>query len=140
MQEAELRKVVLEPGFEIHADSDSQWFILYNGNRRNLIENEDFFSVWLLLERPFEEVRAELDEVRVASGAHKPFPMWKVIAAALDSRSGNWTERAMVWAPNLPSEDKAKLRDSLVATKDSKWASQKSRQAAHRLLKEIERN
>ena len=133
-----IKSIILEQGFEIHSDPDSRWYISVDGKRRDLVNTEDFFSVWSLLERPFLEVKSELEELMLSSGSSTPFPMWKVVATAFDSRSENWTERAMSWVPYFSIDEKNNLKNYLLIVQNAKWASQKSRQIAHRVIRELE--
>lgn len=100
-----------------------------------LDEPKDFFRVWPLLERPLPEVRPLLDELAKNAGSIDRFPAWKVVAAAFKSESRPWTDFAVAWLPFLDEVEIGMLKSSLVAIRDSKWASQKSRQIARKFAR-----
>ena len=54
--------------------------------------------------------------------------------------SEQWTSLAMIWVPSLTMAEKISLKDLFVEVRDSRWASQKSRQLARKYVHEIERN
>jgi hypothetical protein len=122
-------------GLIINYDSHTKWSVLANGTKFNLDDVRDFYRVWLLLEHPFPQAKSSLDALAKDAGANEGFPFWKVIAAALDAKSAQWTDLAVGWLPFLDVTEIALLKDSLVAARDSKWASQHSRQIARKFAK-----
>jgi hypothetical protein len=124
----------------IRVSDDGDWLISTEEREFPLKEVNDFFRVWLLLERSFLVVRAALDEVARNARATEPFPFAKLIASALKAKSTQLTDRAVFWVSFLTIEDKASLKRLLVDVRDSKWASQKSRQLARKYVQEIVRS
>ncbi|ARO32362.1 hypothetical protein NXC14_PA00066 (plasmid) [Rhizobium sp. NXC14] len=130
----------IDVGLSITVTDAGDWIVKADGRDFQLKEISDFYRAWLLLERPFPDVKAAFDQI--ASNAKKtiPFPFAKLIASALKAKSGEWTDRAMLWVSFLTEAEKASLKDLFIEARDSKWASQKSRQLARQHLTRIERS
>ncbi|WP_162131161.1 hypothetical protein [Bradyrhizobium yuanmingense] len=126
-------------GMSIALTEAGAWVIRADVREFRLEEINDFYRAWLLLERPFSEVKAALDRIAHSASAATPFPFAKLIGSALRAKSGEWTDLAMVWIPFLAAAEKATLKDLLSDVRDSKWASQKTRQLARKYVNEIER-
>ncbi|MVT49925.1 hypothetical protein GPL17_05420 [Bradyrhizobium yuanmingense] len=129
----------IKPGLSIALTEAGSWTIRADDREFRLEEINDFYRAWLLLERPFSDVRDALDRVASSANAATPFPFAKLIGSALKGQSRNWTDLAMAWVPFLAAAERATLRDLLSEVRDSKWASQKTRQLARKYVKEIER-
>lgn len=129
----------IDRGISIDVSDAGAWIIRSENSEFPLEEVGDFFRAWLLLERPFADVKAAIDRVSSDANTATPFPYWKLIGSALKAPSAQWTDRAMAWVPFLPVTEKASLKDLFIEARDSKWASQKSRQLARKYVNEIER-
>jgi len=129
----------IDSGMRIALTEGGAWVIRADGREFRLEEINDFYRAWLLLERPFSEVKAALDQIACSASAVTPFPFAKLIGSALKAKSRHWTDLAMVWVAFLAAAEKATLKDLLSEVRDSKWASQKIRQLARKHVNEIER-
>jgi hypothetical protein len=127
-------------GINLDVSDAGAWVIRANDDAFPLEEVRDFFRAWLLLERPFDDVKAGLDRGRYSANPATPFPFWKLIGSALMGGSQRWTNRAMTWVPFLTMAEKIPLKDLLIEVRDSGWASQKIRQLARKYVNEIERS
>lgn len=58
----------------------------------------------------------------------------------MKAKSGEWTNRAMAWVPFLATAEKVTLKGLFADVRDSRWASQKTRQLARKYVNEIERS
>jgi hypothetical protein len=116
------------------------WIVRSRDNEFLLEETDDYFRAWLLFERPFSEVKSALERVAADANAGTSFSFAKLIGSALKAKSGQWTDRAMTWVPFLTLTEKVSLRSLFIEARDSKWASQKSRQLARNYVNEIERS
>ncbi|MBR0842503.1 hypothetical protein JQ607_20070 [Bradyrhizobium liaoningense] len=129
----------IDLGLSIALTEAGAWIIRADDREFRLEEINDFYRAWLLLEQPFSDVRAALDQIACNANAATPFPFAKLIGSALKAQSRQWTDRAMVWVPFLSTAEKASLKGLLSDVRDSKWASQKIRQLARKYVNEIER-
>jgi hypothetical protein len=127
-------------GINLDVSETGAWVIRANDNAFPLEDVRDFFRAWLLLERPFDDVKTALDQGPYSANPATLFPFWKLIGSALMAGSQQWTERAMTWVPFLAMAEKASLKDLFAEARDSKWASQKNRQLARKYVHEIERH
>jgi len=127
-------------GINLDVSEAGAWVIRANDDAFPLEEARDFFRAWLLLERPFDDVKAALDRGVYSANPETPFPFWKLIGSALMGDSEQWTNRAMTWVPFLTMAEKISLKDLFIEVRDSRWASQKSRQLARKYVHEIERS
>ncbi|HZH98151.1 MAG TPA: hypothetical protein VEX38_04205, partial [Fimbriimonadaceae bacterium] len=118
---------------------EGSWVIRADDAPFPLDNINDFYRAWLLLERPFFDVKRDLDRLASAAGATSPFPYWKLVGSAMKARSLQWTELAMAWVPLLAAAERTHLRELLLETRESRWASQKVRQLARKYLSQIER-
>jgi hypothetical protein len=132
-----LDKLPVNDQAAIRVTDTGNWVVTSDQMSYPLEEIEDFFRVRLLLERRFAEAKEALELVGQSSNASKPFPMWMVVASALQSASFQWTDRALAWVAFLTEPEKVLLKDLLAAVKDSRGASQKSRQLARKYLNQI---
>jgi hypothetical protein len=128
-------RLAIIDGVDLRLDEAGRWYVSWSNGRAYLSEPKDFFRVWPLLDRPLPEVRPLLDELAKSAGSIDRFPAWKVVAAAFESGSRGWTEFAVAWLPFLDEVEIGMLKSSLVAIRDSKWASQKSRQIARKFAR-----
>ncbi|WP_426534957.1 hypothetical protein [Bradyrhizobium sp. McL0615] len=129
----------IDTGVSIGVSDAGIWSVRAGDNRFSLEETNDFFRVWLLFERPFPEVKADLERVAADAKVDASFPFAKLIGSALNAMSGHWTECAMTWVPFLTLMERAPLKSLFIEVRDSKWASQKIRQLARKYVSEIER-
>ncbi|MBR1143833.1 hypothetical protein [Bradyrhizobium sp. AUGA SZCCT0431] len=127
-------------GINLDISETGAWIVRANDDAFPLEDMRDFFRAWLLLERPFEDVKASLDRGPYSANPATPFPFWKLIGAALMAGTRQWTDHAMTWVPFLTMAEKARLKDLFIEVRDSKWASQKNRQLARKYANEIERS
>jgi len=139
MSRAALIGLEIDEGVSIGFSDDGRWVVRARDNEFHLEEIDDCFRAWLLLERPFPEVKSALDRVAADAKVDTSFPFARLIGSALKAKSGQWTDRAMTWVPFLTLTEKESLRYLFIEARDSKWASQKSRQLARRYVNEIER-
>jgi hypothetical protein len=127
-------------GINLDVSEAGAWVMRANDDAFPLEAARDFFRAWLLLERPFDDVKAALDRGLYSANPATPFPFSKLIGSALMGGSEQWTNRAMTWVPFLTMAEKISLKDLFIELRDSRWASQKSRQLARKYVHEIERN
>ncbi|MBY3045999.1 hypothetical protein [Rhizobium leguminosarum] len=130
----------IDAGLSITVTDAGDWIVKADGREFKLEEISDFYRAWLLQERPFPDVKAAFDQIARNVNVIIPFPFAKLIGSALKAKSGQWTDRAMTWVSFLTETEKASLKGLFVEARDSRWASQKSRQLARQYLAEIERN
>lgn len=116
----------IDAGLSIALTEAGHWTIKADDREFRLEEINDFYRAWLLLERPFSDVKAALDQIARNANVATPFPFANLIGSALKAQSREWTDRAMVWVPFLAAAEKATLKGLLSNTRDSKWASQKT--------------
>ncbi|MEP9401907.1 hypothetical protein [Sphingomonas sp. VNH70] len=130
----------IEIGSRIYINiSDAGFWIIQSEEEVFSLEDmTDFFRAWLLLERKFPDAKLAIDRLSINGNPVTPFSYWKLVGSAIKAKSAQWTDRAMNWIPFLPSSEKILLEDLLVEVRESKWASQKSRQLSRRYLNEIE--
>jgi hypothetical protein len=93
-------------GINLDVSEVGAWVISANDDAFPLEEARDFFLAWLLLERPFDDVKAALDRGVYSANPETPFPFWKLIGSALMGGSVQWTNRAMTWVPFLTMAEK----------------------------------
>ncbi|OAF13373.1 hypothetical protein AYJ54_44395 [Bradyrhizobium centrolobii] len=129
----------IDEGLSIALTDVGAWIVKADDREFRLEEINDFYRAWLLLERPFSNVKAALDQIARNANVATPFPFAKLIGSALKAQSGQWTDRAMVWVSFLAATEKASLKGLFSDVRDSKWASQKTRQLARKYMNEIER-
>jgi len=125
-------------GLSIALTEAGAWIIRADDREFRLEVIEDFYRAWLLLERPFPDVKAGLEQLAYNANAATGFPFAKLIGSALKAQSRQWTDLAMVWVPLLTTAEKATLKDLLSEVRDSRWASQKIRQLARKYVNQIE--
>jgi hypothetical protein len=130
----------IDTGISVGVSDTGIWIVRSGDNEFLLEETDDYFRAWLLLERPFSEVKSALERIAADAKAGASFSFAKLIGSALKAKSGQWTDRAMTWVPFLTLTEKASLRSLFIEARDSKWASQKSRQLARTYVNEIERS
>ena len=130
----------IDIGVSVGVSSAGIWIVRSGDNKFSLENTDDYFRAWLLLERPFPEVKSALERVAADAKVDTSFPFAKLIGSALKAKSGHWTDRAMIWVPFLTLTERASLRSLFIEAGDSKWASQKSRQLARKYMNEIERS
>lgn len=133
-------EVEIDPGLSIAVTDAGTWTIRADGREFSLKEISDFYRAWLLLEWTFSDAKVALDRVTQNAALAGPFPFEKLIGSALMAKSGQWTDRAMTWVPHLTTAEKISLKSLFIEVRDSKWASQKSRQLARKYVNEIERS
>jgi hypothetical protein len=129
----------LEAGLSLAVTEAGAWIAKTDDKTFSLDGVSDFYRAWLLLERPFSEVKEAVDQIALRTNAVEPFPFAKLIESALMSRSRQWTERALPWISHLPTPEKTSLRELLLDVREANWVSQKGRQLAQRYLNEINR-
>lgn len=132
-------EIEIDFGVSLGISDTGCWVIKFNDKFFPLEEIKDFFRAWLLLERSFVDVKISLDQIASRANSKIQFPFWKLIGSTMKAASGQSTDRALAWVPFLTATEKASLKDLLIETRDSKWASQKSRQLARKYVNEIER-
>jgi hypothetical protein len=125
-------------GINLDVSEAGAWVIRASDDAFPLKEVRDFFRAWKLLERPFGDVKAALDRGLYSANPATPFPFWKLIGSVLMSGSEQSMNRAMAWVPFLTMAEKSSLKDLFIEVRDSRWASQKSRQLARKYVHEIE--
>ncbi|WP_063689675.1 hypothetical protein [Bradyrhizobium stylosanthis] len=128
----------IDRGLSIALTEAGAWIIRADDREFRLEVVEDFYRAWLLLERPFPDVKAGLEQLAYNANAATGFPFAKLIGSALKAQSRQWTDLAMVWVPLLTTAEKATLKDLLSEVRDSRWASQKIRQLARKYVNQIE--
>ena len=127
-------------GLSIALTEAGTWLVRADVREFPLEQIDDFYRAWLLLERPFTDVRDALDQIARNANAATPFPFVKLIGSAMKAKSGEWTDRAMAWVPFLATAEKVTLKGLFADVRDSRWASQKTRQLARKYVNEIERS
>ncbi|CAN7473298.1 hypothetical protein [Mesorhizobium sp. LjNodule214] len=128
-------RLAITDGTDLAIDEAGRWYVSWSNGTAYLDEPKDSFRVWFLLERPLPEVRPLLNELAKSAGSIDRFPAWKVVAAAFESGSRPWTDLAVTWLPFLDDAELGMLKSSLATIRDSKWASQKSRQMARKFAR-----
>ena len=128
----------IDEGVRIGVEKPVRWYVEAKGKRYDLCEVRDFFRVWLLLERPYPEVKSELDALAKEAGATDTFPMWKVVACAFLSKTANNAEDAVTWLPFMEPGELALFSDLLGEVRDAKWARQRTRQMARKFKKKAD--
>ncbi|WP_416430424.1 hypothetical protein [Paenarthrobacter nicotinovorans] len=92
------------------------------------------------LERPYEEVRAELEarerELSMAPGTLlSTVPLATIPATAVATQMDYWTSLAVPWLASLPASD---VDDTvIIAIEEAPWASQASRHGARKLRRSM---
>jgi hypothetical protein len=124
-------------GLTIGVSEEGDWLISTQEEAFSLTDTTDFYRAWLLFDRPFPEVKAALDEVARGARATRPFPFAKLVGSALRAKSARLADSGITWVSFFTIAEKTSLKDLLVEVKDSKWASQKSRQLARKYVNEI---
>lgn len=130
----------IDDGLSIALTEDGAWLVRADVREFRLEEIDDFYRAWLLLEQPFSDVRDALDQIARNANAATPFPFVKLIGSAMKAKSGPWTDLAIAWVPFLATAEKVTLKGLFLDVRDSKWASQKTRQLARNYVNEIERS
>ena len=133
------QELEIHPGISIGVSEAGAWVVKAGDERFPLKDIDDFYRAWLLLQRPFVDAKAALDRITTGASAAGPFPIWMLVGSTLKAASTHWTDVAMTWLPYLTTMEKASLKNLLIETRDSRWASQKSRQMAGKYVNEIER-
>lgn len=106
--------------------------------------SEEIMPVPLLpcLERPQAEVASSLVAGLEAAGLSQEiseyFPFERIVLCGLNIGLDSWAALSLQWLETMPPSKK--LADALSVVTNSKWASQKVRHAAKRLLKSWRRN
>src|SRR5262249_27081106 len=113
------------------------WQVCAGRDRFDLVDTSDFFRLVVLLEHSYTDVETAIDCFAKDQRAEVPFPMQKIIAAALASKSQAWTSRALAWVTFLSRTEITTLKDVLKDVQQAKWASQNNRQLASKYLKRI---
>ena len=93
-----------------------------------------FVPLLIFLEFPLAEAKA-----LIFSSNFQNFPYENLIAFAVSSKSDYWAKLAVDWLEQgIPVGEK--IVEPLKLMIDSKWASQKTRQSAFRLVKRLEKS
>jgi hypothetical protein len=124
-------------GLQIGLAQPGTWKVCGKNGCFDLREANDFWRVVILLEHSFSEIESIIDSYVKKIGSKDRFPYWKVVSAGLSFEVDQWANLALAWFPHLEQDEKNILCDLLDSVKNSKWASQKSRQLANRYAKQI---
>jgi hypothetical protein len=127
-----------DTGLWIGLDDQARWVI---GRASNMVVHDGPFLSpgWLpILDHDEQTAREELEFSADKYGLPAEpilaaLPIDDVIALALRSKSGHWTERALMWLDSRSVRDD--IREMLPDVAHSRAAGQRARQIANRLLK-----
>lgn len=131
----------LKPDLIMGLLEDSNWVVEGKNNTYILTTPQSFWRVVVLLERPLNEVREDINRfaksMNLDIDVSSVFPFIEIVRAGFEFGTTYWAEMAFCWYDELPIKEKIKLKDSLKQIKNEKWASQKLR---HKAMKEMKRN
>lgn len=126
-------QLLLPSGVFVGVDAAGHWTVSHGLNSYHLDVVADFFRVWLLLERTFEDVSRDLSRISGSSAAAR-FPYGKLVASALTAQSAYWSEKAAAWLPFLTEPERAELVPLVQEACSARWANQRTRQIIGRYL------
>lgn len=118
-------------------ENNGEWLVASDKGIFNLRDDADYFRAVTLLEMPYQNAVALLNDYEKRKQSKQPFPIEKVVRIGLIAKSELWAEKAVSWLPNLSQELREGLVSAIQEVIDSKWANQKTRQLASREINRI---
>lgn len=112
----------------LRCSSEGLWYLSVGGSGFFLQEEESFWRVLVLLEKPYEEVREKLG---------RGFCYLNVVLAGLDSESDYWIGLALSWVEQGGAEASDVLLARLKGVVEGRSANQKNRHKAFSVLRKI---
>ncbi|HGM5797495.1 hypothetical protein KK198_06060 [Pseudomonas aeruginosa] len=119
----------IESGMALRCNSEGLWYLSVGDQVFFLQEEESFWRVLVLLEKPYEEVRGKL------GGG---FCYLSVVLAGLDSESDHWIGLALSWIEQGGAETSDVLLARLKRVIEGRSASQGNRHRAFSVLRRID--
>ncbi|HBP5039053.1 hypothetical protein [Pseudomonas aeruginosa] len=119
----------IESGMALRCNSEGLWYLSVGDQVFFLQEEESFWRVLVLLEKPYEEVREKLGD---------GFCYLSVVLAGLDSESDYWVGFALSWIEQGGAETSDVLLARLKRVIEGRSASQGNRHRAFSVLRRID--
>ncbi|HBN9509818.1 hypothetical protein [Pseudomonas aeruginosa] len=116
----------IKVGMALRCNSEGLWYLSMGDQVFFLQEEESFWRVLVLLEKPYEEVREKLEG---------GFCYLNVVLAGLDSESDYWIGLALSWIEQGGVEVSDVLLARLEGVVEGRRASQKNRHKAFSVLR-----
>ncbi|HHW2943325.1 TPA: hypothetical protein ACUUBT_000792 [Pseudomonas aeruginosa] len=117
----------IESGMALRCNSEGLWYLSVGDEVFFLQEEESFWRVLVLLEKPYEEVREKL-----GGGCYL-----NVVLAGLASESDYWIGLALSWIEQGGAEASDLLLARLKGVVEGRSANQKNRHKAFSVLRKI---